>query len=131
MRLVARRDLEDPGLHFHKALLVEPGPHRPGDRIPRHQERLAIGVPRRCPPWRRLVGPGHYQWSRDGRPGASASEPVNEFRESANIIDIIRLSLHRYRKLEEAARFGEEAGHFLSKAARLVHANTDAPPCTY
>ena len=39
-------------------------------------------------------------------------ESMNEFRESANIIDIIRLSLHRYGKPQEAARFRCEVRSF-------------------
>ena len=61
MGLIARRDLEDAGLDLDKSLLVEKAPHRLGDRGPRQQERLSIGVPRRRPPWRRLVRPGHQQ----------------------------------------------------------------------
>ena len=103
MGLVARRDLQDAGLDLGKALLVEPGPDRPGDRAPRHQKRLAIGVPRRRPPWRRLVGPGHQPQSPARRRGAAPTESINAFRESANNIDIIRLSLHRYGKPQQAA----------------------------
>src|SRR5438105_4306288 len=95
MRLVARRDLQDGGLDLGKTLLVEPGPHRPGDRTSRHQEGLSIGVPRRRPPWRGLVDVCHQQWFRTGRHGSAPTEPINAFRESTNTIDIIRLSLDR------------------------------------
>jgi hypothetical protein len=45
MGLIARRDLEDAGLDLDKSLFVEKAPRRFGDRCPRQQERLAIGVP--------------------------------------------------------------------------------------
>src|SRR4029079_928444 len=104
-RLAARRDLEDPGLHLGKALLVKPGPDRLGDRTSRQEKRLSIGVPHRRPPWRRLVGPGHQPQSPARRRGAVPTESINAFRESANDIDIIRLSLHSYGKPQKAARF--------------------------
>jgi hypothetical protein len=92
MYLVARRYLEDGGLHLSKALFVEPSPHRPRDRAPRHQKRLSIGVPRGRPPWRRLVLPGHQQWSLRSH-GALSAVPKQPFKESENAIEIVRLSL--------------------------------------
>jgi hypothetical protein len=92
MRLVARRDLQDAGLDLAKTLLVEPGPHRAGDRASRHQERLPVGVPRGRPPWRRLVGPNHQQRSRLSH-GALSAQLESAFKESTNTIEIIRLSV--------------------------------------
>ena len=56
MGLVARRNLQDPGLNLDKTLLVEPRPDSPGDGAARGQERPDIGVPRGRPPWRRYEG---------------------------------------------------------------------------
>ena len=39
MGLIAGRHLQNPGFDLDKALLVEPGPERPGDRAPRLQKR--------------------------------------------------------------------------------------------
>jgi len=80
------------GLDLAKTLLVEPGPHRPGDRTSRHQERLSIGVPRRRPPWRGLVGPDHQARSLLSH-GVFSAEPEKAFKKSANAIEIVRLSL--------------------------------------
>ena len=59
---------------------------------------------------------------------------MNEFGKSANTIDIIQLSLHRYSKPQGAARFRSKCvsklRHFMSKDTRLVYANTGAPSCT-
>jgi hypothetical protein len=92
MRLVARRDLEDGGLDLGKSLLVEPGPHRPRDRAPRQQERLAIGVPRGRPPGRWLVDSNHQQQSLLSG-GTLSAEPEQAFKELTNAIEVVRLSL--------------------------------------
>jgi hypothetical protein len=92
MRLVARRDLEDGGLHLGKSLLVEPGPHRPRDRAPRQQERLSIGVPPGRPPGRWLVGSNHQQQSLLSR-GALSADPELALKEPINAIEVVRLSL--------------------------------------
>src|SRR5258708_13475063 len=54
--LIARGNLQNPGFGLGKTLLVEPCPQRPGNGAARRQKRPDIGVPRRCPPWRRSVG---------------------------------------------------------------------------
>ena len=119
MGLVARRDLQDAGLDLGKALLVEPGPHRPRDRAPRHQERLSVGMPRGRPPGRRLVGPVHQQRSLRSH-GALSAEPKQAFKESTRTIEIVRLSLMtRMRSRRQG-----------SASIRLVMAKADSPcPC--
>ncbi len=49
MRLVARRDLQRPGLDLDKVIAGKPGPQRHHDPAPRQQDRPAVGVNMRGP----------------------------------------------------------------------------------
>ena len=59
MSLIARRNLQNPGLDFDKTLFGEPGPDRPGHRAPGVQKRPDIGMPLGRPPGRKGVVRGH------------------------------------------------------------------------
>src|SRR5205085_9791657 len=59
MSFVAGRDLQDAGLDLKESLLVEKSADGAHDFPARQQKRLAIDMPRRRPPGRWLVVPGH------------------------------------------------------------------------
>src|SRR6478735_2615971 len=113
MGLIAGRDLKDAGLDLDKTLFVEKAARRLGDRSPRQQERLSIGMPGRRPPWRRLVRPGHQPPPCAIGDEAIADTPIKRLRKSSYIIDIIRFNLSKNPNSERprAPRLG----------VRLVH----------
>src|SRR4029078_11777246 len=121
MGLIARRDLKDAGLDLDKTVFVEKAPRRLGDRSPRQQERLSIGMPGRRPPWRRPVRPAQQPPPRALREEAIANTPIKRLRKSSYIIDIIRFNLSRNPNSERprAPRLGSVL--FMSKDTSNVH----------
>ena len=125
MGLVARRDLQDPGLHLGKALLLEPGPHRACDRQLRAiRKRLPIGMTARAD----HHGDG---WSvaaisdacRNGSQAPAANEPHQQRQEIYTkpliLFDFLAPILRAARPTtQDIAR---SVGLFMSKDARHVH----------
>src|SRR5690242_15666813 len=113
MRFIAGRNLQDAGLDLKKSLLVEPAADRAHNLPARQQERPAIDMPRRRPPGRWLVGPGHYRTAP-----ARLAACRRSVREVANTIDIASIfSKARCWLGRPCSRLPA----FMSKDSRLVH----------
>src|SRR5215468_7581944 len=110
---IAGRDLQNAGLDLKETLLIEPGADGARDFPARQQKRLSIDVPRRRPPGRWLIMPGHYLPILAGSPARKQS-----VREFTNTIEITSLFC---RTAGQSITLAAHLPAFMSKDSRLVH----------